>query len=192
MGIAGMQLRRTLTAAGLFGGRQLSRTLAFLASCRFIPAHRLGDLALVEGRRRNMRPVESNMNCFPVQTLLSSLDVESETHALKERKIAVHVSHLSRKNTRVLGALRRVRIGSDSAIRLRACASRLVVPAPAGPDIHLLPQAPKSGRRRLSLCSLPVPKQCEESIGSFLPRPGDLLQDLAACASNDRIFVLPS
>ncbi len=72
-----------------------------------------------------------------------------------------------------------------------ACASRLVVPAPAGPDIHLLPRAPKSRRRRLSLCSLPVPKQCEGSLGSFLRRPGDLLQDLAACASNDLVFVLP-
>ena len=38
---------------------------------------------------------------------------------------------------------------------------------------------------------LPVPKQCEESLGSFLRRPGDLLQDLAACASNDLVFVLP-
>ncbi len=45
----------------------------------------------------------------------------------------------------------------------------------AEPDIHLLPQAGKSHRRRLSLCSLPVPKQCEESLGSFLRRPGDLL-----------------
>jgi hypothetical protein len=39
---------------------------------------------------------------------------------------------------------------------------------PAGPDIHLLPQAPKSYRRRLSLCSLPVPKQSEGGIGSCL------------------------
>src|ERR1700735_111898 len=66
--------------------------------------------------------------------------------------------------------------------RMRVCASRLVVPAPAGPDIHLLPQAPKNRRRRLSLCSLPVPKQCEVSLRGFLRCPGDLLQDLAACA----------
>jgi hypothetical protein len=92
---------------------------------------------------------------------------------------------------RDLGALRRARIPSDPTIHLRAWASRLVVPAPAGPDIHLLPQAPKSHHRRLSLCSLPVLKQCEESLGSFLRRPGDLVQDLAACASIDLVFVLP-
>ena len=61
-----------------------------------------------------------------------------------------------KKKAREFFALRRARIPSDSAIRLRACASRLVVPAPAGPNIHLLPQAPKSRRRRLSMCSLPV------------------------------------
>ena len=55
----------------------------------------------------------------------------------------------------------------------------------------MLPQAPKSRRRRLSLCSLPVPKQFEVSLKSFLRCPGDLLQDLAACASNDLVFVLP-
>jgi hypothetical protein len=38
---------------------------------------------------------------------------------------------------------------------------------PAGPDIHLLSKTPKSPHRRLSLCSLPVPKQFEESLGSL-------------------------
>ncbi len=38
-----------------------------------------------------------------------------------------------------------------------------VVPAFAEPDIHLLPQARGGPRRRLSLCSLPVPKQSVES-----------------------------
>ena len=61
----------------------------------------------------------------------------------------------------------------------------------AEPDIHLLPQAPKSYRRRLSLCSLPVPKQFEESLRSRLPRPGGDLRDLAACASMDPVFVFP-
>ena len=56
---------------------------------------------------------------------------------------------------------------------------------PAEPDIHLLPQAPKSLRRRLSLCSLPVPKQTEESLGSCLRRPAGHLRDLAACAPSD-------
>jgi len=39
---------------------------------------------------------------------------------------------------------------------------------PAGPDIHLLSKTPKSPHRRLSLCSLPVPKQFEESLGSSI------------------------
>jgi hypothetical protein len=56
---------------------------------------------------------------------------------------------------------------------------------PAEPDIHLLPQAAKSRRRRLSLCSLPVPKQSEESLGSCLRRPAGHMRDLAACASGD-------
>jgi len=60
-----------------------------------------------------------------------------------------------------------------------------------GPDIHLLPQAPRSCRRRSSLCSLPVPKQSERGLGSCLRRPAGQLQDLAACASNNPVFVLP-
>jgi hypothetical protein len=43
----------------------------------------------------------------------------------------------------------------------------------------------KSRRRRLSLDSLPVPKQSEESLGSRLRRPAGNLRDLAACASID-------
>jgi hypothetical protein len=43
----------------------------------------------------------------------------------------------------------------------------------------------KSRRRRLSLDSLPVPKQFEESHGSRLRRPAGNLRDLAACASID-------
>jgi hypothetical protein len=39
-----------------------------------------------------------------------------------------------------------------------------VVPAFAEPDIHLLPRARKGLRRRLSWCSLPVPKQSVESL----------------------------
>ena len=80
--------------------------------------------------------------------------------------------------------------GSGSS--LRTSASRLVVPAPAGPDIHLLSRAPKSLHRRLSLCSLPVPKQFEESLRSetsFAQSPN--VRDLAACASIDPdVFVL--
>ena len=38
----------------------------------------------------------------------------------------------------------------------------------AEPDIHLLSQTPRSRHRRLSLCSLPVPKQFVESLGSLI------------------------
>jgi hypothetical protein len=38
----------------------------------------------------------------------------------------------------------------------------------AEPDIHLLSQTPKSRHRRLSLCTLPVPKQFVESLGSVI------------------------
>ena len=48
------------------------------------------------------------------------------------------------------------------------CASRRWFLLWAEPDIHLLPRAPKSRHRRLSLCSLPVPKQFEESLGSVI------------------------
>jgi hypothetical protein len=61
----------------------------------------------------------------------------------------------------------------------------------AEPDIHLLPRAPGSRRRRSSLDSLPVPKQYEESLGSRLRRPAGDLRDLAACASIILMF-LPS
>ena len=43
----------------------------------------------------------------------------------------------------------------------------------------------QSRRRRLSLCSLPVPKQSEESLGSCLRRPAGDLRDLAGCTSRD-------
>jgi hypothetical protein len=39
---------------------------------------------------------------------------------------------------------------------------------PAGPDIHLLSKTPRNPHRRLSLCSLPVPKQFGESLGSLI------------------------
>jgi hypothetical protein len=49
-----------------------------------------------------------------------------------------------------------------------AVASRLMVPALAEPDIHLLSKTPRSPHRRLSLCSLPVPKQFIESLQSLI------------------------
>jgi hypothetical protein len=53
----------------------------------------------------------------------------------------------------------------DSSGRMHA--SRHSFLLSAEPDIYLLSRAPKSGHRRLSLCSLPVPKQFEESLGSI-------------------------
>jgi hypothetical protein len=38
----------------------------------------------------------------------------------------------------------------------------------AEPDIHLLSQTPKSRHKRLSLCSLPVPKQFVEGLGRLI------------------------
>jgi hypothetical protein len=43
-----------------------------------------------------------------------------------------------------------------------------VVPAFAEPDIHLRSRAQKGLHRRLSLCSLPVLKQSEGSLGSLI------------------------
>jgi len=49
----------------------------------------------------------------------------------------------------------------------RRCLSA-VVPAFAEPDIHLLPRAAQGSRRRLSWCSLPVPKQSVKSLKRVL------------------------
>ena len=43
-----------------------------------------------------------------------------------------------------------------------------VVPAFAEPDIHSLSRAGEGRHRRLSVCSLPVLKQFEESLGSLI------------------------
>src|SRR5260370_33113789 len=48
------------------------------------------------------------------------------------------------------------------------CASRHRFLRSAEPDIHLQSRAPKSLHRRLSLCSLPVPKQFVESLGRVI------------------------
>jgi hypothetical protein len=78
----------------------------------------------------------------------------------------LHVSHLSRKKHEIPGraqeSARRVVIRT---FPFAVFASRLVVPALAEPDIHLLSKTPKSPHRRLSLCSLPVPKQSKRAFG---------------------------
>jgi hypothetical protein len=48
------------------------------------------------------------------------------------------------------------------------CASRHRFLRSAEPDIHLQSRAPKGRHRRLSLCSLPVPKQFVESLGRVI------------------------
>ena len=61
------------------------------------------------------------------------------------------------------GALARARTSRSRSLARIWCLSA-VVPAFAEPDIHLLPRARQGLRRRLSWCSLPVPKQ---SVGSL-------------------------
>jgi hypothetical protein len=57
-----------------------------------------------------------------------------------------------------------------------------VVPAFAEPDIHSLSQILADRHRRLSVCSLPVLKQSEESLGGVRsPSLSRQLQDLAVC-----------
>ncbi len=111
----------------------------------------------------------------------------------------IHVSHCQEKSTK---SSWRSRERIISLIRIRGYAT---VPLgfwfllSAEPDIHLLSETPKSPHRRLSLCSLPVPKQTERGLGSCLRRPARHLRDLAACAPNDpdvlysqgRFFTLP-
>ena len=53
-----------------------------------------------------------------------------ESRVTWEAECGIHVSLCQEKSTRFLGALRRARISPDPVIRLRTCASRLVVPAP--------------------------------------------------------------
>ena len=80
----------------------------------------------------------------------------------------LHVSHLSSGGTGVPGALVRARKPTVLGCSARKGASRRRFLHSAEPDIHLLPQAPKSRHRRLSLCSLPVPKQFVESLRSVI------------------------
>src|SRR3982074_40538 len=97
----------------------------------------------------------------------------------------IHVSFCQQKSTGFSG---RAQESAISLIRIRGYAT---VPLgwwfllSAEPDIHLLSETPKSPHKRLSLCSLPVPKQTDGSLWSCLRRPARDLRDLAACAPND-------
>ena len=83
------------------------------------------------------------------------------------------------------------RSGERVVAVIRTCRSRTFCLSADGscvyaePDIHVRSRAAKSCHRRLSLCSLPVPKQLVESLGSCLRRPAGHLRDLAACASSN-------
>jgi len=60
------------------------------------------------------------------------------------------------------------RTSAFASIRSPHLCLSAVVPAFAEPDIHSLSRAPEGRHRRLSLCSLPVLKQFEESLGSLI------------------------
>ena len=95
----------------------------------------------------------------------------------------IHVSLLSRKKHEIAVRAPESAFLVDQDLALRTfCLSADGSCIQAEPDIHLLPRACFGRRRRLSLCSLPVPKQLEESLGSNLRRPDGDLRDLAACA----------
>src|SRR5215469_9462629 len=71
-----------------------------------------------------------------------------------------------KRKTRGLKARSGERALVGQNLSLRNSASRRRVAAfLAEPDIHLRSRAPESRHRRLSLCSLPVPKQFGESLG---------------------------
>src|SRR5579872_1640815 len=65
---------------------------------------------------------------------------------------------------------RRARESAHFSVKIFSSHWRLsaVVPAFAEPDIHLLPRATQGPRRRLSWCSLPVPKQSVKSLKRVL------------------------
>src|SRR3982074_2218925 len=77
----------------------------------------------------------------------------------------IHVSFCQQKSTGFSGR------AQESAIGLIRICRYATVPLgwwfllSAEPDIHLLSETPKSPHRRLSLCSLPVPKQTEGASG---------------------------
>ena len=79
-----------------------------------------------------------------------------------------YVSHLSSGGRGVSGTLGRACQHRLQGVQRATYASRHRFLRSAEPDIHLLSQTPKSRHRRLSLCSLPVPKQFVESLRSLI------------------------
>jgi hypothetical protein len=146
--------------------------------------------------RRSQRTALNSTSCDP--SLARAKDGKARNMRSSHRLPCKSLS--TEKHEFSLGALESALLVRSGSIAARVCFSADGSCSQAEPDIHLLPQAPKSYRRRLSLCSLPVPKQLEESLGSSLRRPGGNLRDLAACASIDpdifpflgRVFTLPA
>ena len=136
--------------------------------------------------RRAPAPVVCRRITACVNLSTMSTSAKERAHADCSRVTGIHVSLCQQKSTRFLGALERARNRSDQVSTvtqwcLSACGSCFL----AEPDIHLLSETPKSPHRRLSLCSLPVPKQTEGSLWSCLRRSARHLRDLAACAPDD-------
>ena len=126
-------------------------------------------------------------HCFE---LLDEFTANSTLPVGKVRVSDIHVSRLSREKRGL-----RARSGEGAFHGSGSSAAHECLTAggpcfPAGPDIHLQSETPKSPHRRLSLCSLPVPKQFGVSLGSELPCPVADIHDLAVCASmNPDVFV---
>src|SRR5271168_4054291 len=126
-----------------------------------------------------MRPPSAGLCCHPVQRNAATFGNHQrvrKSHPRRRRGVGLGRCAVCRHPCKSLSIEKRRFPGracesahcNDSGFTARKYASRLMVPALAEPDIHLLPQAPKSYRRRLSLCSLPVPKQSEGSLGSVI------------------------
>jgi hypothetical protein len=101
----------------------------------------------------------------------------------------VYVSHLSRGRTLFLTRYGGARTNRSTRFLARTCASRRWFLLLAEPDLYWLSPVLSDHHRRLSVCSLPVLKQSEGSLGrSTLLCPVGNQQDLAACALWNLVF----
>jgi hypothetical protein len=124
--------------------------------------------------------------------LLSQLALSDHLLGMKSKRRTIsladfHVSHLS-SGGRVSRARSGERVNHHFQDAQRAtCASRNRFLRSADPDIHLLSRALEGRHRRLSLCSLPVPKQFVESLGSAI---SSLSRRTAGSGSLRILFIL--
>jgi len=123
----------------------------------------------------NTDRVSASYKKLPGQTILSATRRETHNPWMGQRPVTSTVCRhpcksLSREKTLLLARATEER-AKTNIFRIRSsqtCASRRwFLPSFAEPDIHLLSRAPKDRHRRLSLCSLPVPKHFEGSLGSI-------------------------